>query len=254
MVPKLRAPIVLVHGLFGYGRVRVGGVTLANYFPGIVEALEAGGNRVYVPNLSPTGGVVCRAGQLKAFIQKHLANEPVHLVAHSMGGLDARYMISCLGMAKSVLTLTTLGTPHRGTTFADWGINRLERAIKPILDFVGLPTDGFYDVTTARCRLFNEQVRDAADVRYFSIAGRFDGGLAGAEFLIPHRIVLNREGANDGLVSVASATYGERLDIWDGDHLSLVNLSSPLGRFSRKWSDPSAKYGSLMARLAGEGY
>jgi triacylglycerol lipase len=198
--------------------------------------------------------VAVRARQLKAFIQRASPNEPVHLVAHSMGGLDARYMVSCLGMAKHVLTLTTLGTPHRGTSFADWGIMRLERIVKPVFDFLGVPTEAFYDLTTTRCRHFNEKVRDAAGVRYFSIAGRYDGSLANAEFLLPYHIVLKQEGPNDGLVSQASATYGERLDVWEGDHLSLVNLDSPLGRYRRTWRDPAAQYGSLIRRLADEGY
>ncbi len=192
--------------------------------------------------------------QLKAFIERESPHEPVHLVAHSMGGLDARYMISCLGMAERVLTLTTLGTPHRGSSFADWGITRLERIVKPVFHFLGVPTEAFYDLTTTRCRHFNDQVRDAPGVRYFSVAGRHDGSLASAEFLLPYRIILGSEGANDGMVSVASATYGERLDIWDGDHLSLVNLDSPLGRYRRTWRDPAARYGSLLRRLADAGF
>src|SRR5207253_5792539 len=52
VIPKLRSPIVLVHGLLGFGRYQVGGYTLANYFPGIAELLEAAGNRVLLPNLS----------------------------------------------------------------------------------------------------------------------------------------------------------------------------------------------------------
>ena len=192
MVPQLRAPIVLVHGLLGFGRIRVAGITLANYFPGIAECLEAAGNRVFVPCLSPTGSVVVRARQLKAFIERESPHEPVHLIAHSMGGLNAHYMVSCLGMAKQVLTLTTLGTPHRGTSFADWGIARLERVVKPVLDFLGVPTEAFYDLTTTRCRHFNDQVRDAAGVRYFSVAGRHNGSLASAEFLLPYHIVLQR--------------------------------------------------------------
>ena len=52
-----------------------------------------------------------------------------------MGGLDARYLISRLGMADRVLSLTTLGTPHRGTSFADWGVSRLQRYLRPLLEF-----------------------------------------------------------------------------------------------------------------------
>ena len=67
--PRLEAPIVLVHGLFGFDKIQVGSVTIANYFPGILEALQAAGNRVFIPSLSPTGPVVERAGQLLDFLR-----------------------------------------------------------------------------------------------------------------------------------------------------------------------------------------
>jgi triacylglycerol lipase len=254
MIPKLRAPIVMVHGLLGYGRIRVGGWTLSSYFPGILEGLEAAGNRVLVPALSPTRGVAHRARQLRDFIERESPGEPVHVVAHSMGGLDARYMVSCLDMGNRVLTLTTLGTPHRGTAFADWGLSRFERLVKPVCHFLGVPTQAFYDLTTARCRSFNLQVPDVPGVRYFSVAGQHDGHFLNAEFLLPYRIVLEKEGPNDGVVSVASANYGERMDIWEGDHFSLVNWLNPLARHRSFWRDPAARYGPMLSRLADEGY
>jgi triacylglycerol lipase len=254
MIPKLRAPIVLVHGLLGFDRIRVGGVTLARYFPGIVEGLHAAGNRVLVPGLSPTRGVADRALQLKEFLQRVSPGQPVHLLAHSMGGLDARYMVSCLGMGHAVLTLTTLGTPHRGTAFADWGINRLQRLLKPVFRFFGVPTQAFYDLTTSGCRAFNDKVHDVPGIRYFSVAGKHSGFSLNPEFMLPYRIVLAKEGPNDGVVSVHSASYGERLDVWDGDHFSLVNWLNPLARHRGFWRDPTARYGPLLGRLADEGY
>ena len=44
----------------------------------------------------------------------------VVIIAHSMGGLDARYMISRLGMDDRVTALVTITTPHRGSPYADW--------------------------------------------------------------------------------------------------------------------------------------
>jgi triacylglycerol lipase len=253
MIPKLRAPIVLVHGLFGFDRIRVGGLTV-NYFPGIQEGLKAAGNRVLIPCLSPTGGVDDRARQLKSFIQRESPGEPVHILAHSMGGLDSRYMVSRMGMDKKVLTLTTLGTPHRGTPFADWGVQRLERIVKPFFQFVGLPTQAFYDLTTAGCRAFNDLVPDAPGVRYFSVAGKIVGDYLNPEFLVPYHIVLAEEGPNDGVVSIDSASYGERTDVWEGDHLSLVNWLNPLAQNRSFWRKPAARYGPLLRRLADEGF
>src|SRR5436190_1033391 len=143
-VPKLRAPIVLVHGLLGYDQLRILGWTVKQYFPYIPELLTAAGNRVLVPRLSPTGGVASRARQLQEFLDREAPGEAVHLLGHSMGGLDCRYLTSRLGMAERVLTVTTIGTPHRGTIFADWGIERLERYLRPLFDLFGFPHQAFY--------------------------------------------------------------------------------------------------------------
>ena len=154
-------------------------------------------------------------------------NEAVHLIAHSMGGLDSRFAVSRLGMSDRVLSLTTIATPHRGSPFADWGIRRLERWAKPLLKFFALPDEAFYNLTTEACRRFNADVSDAPTVRYYSVAGRCSLAWLSPEWLLPHEVIRRAEGANDGLVSVASATWGERTDVWDGDHVSLVNWPNP---------------------------
>jgi triacylglycerol lipase len=253
-IPKLRSPIVLVHGIFGFDQVRLGCLTLVNYFPGIPELLRAAGNRVLIPRLSPTGGIAERAEQLKQFLDREMPAEPVHILGHSMGGLDARYMISRLDMGGRVLSLTTLGTPHRGTTFADWGIRRLERLVKPLLRMIGLPTQGFYDLTTERCQAFNAEVPDVPGVRYFSVAGRHDGHFLSPEWLLPYNIVLDKEGPNDGVVSLASASYGESVDVWEADHLNLVNWVGYLPRNRGPAGEPAARYGRLLCRLADAGF
>jgi triacylglycerol lipase len=254
IVPKLRSPIVLVHGLLGYDRVKLGGWTIASYFSKIPEFLAASGNRVLLAQLSPTGGVTERARQLKIFLDREAPDEPVHLLAHSMGGLDARYMISRLGMAARVLTLTTIGTPHRGTTFADWGMRRFNRLLKPFCERLAVPVQAFHDLTTARCRDFNEQVPDAPGVRYFSVAGRHEGGWLSPEWQLSHVVVLRAEGANDGVVSLVSASYGEDCVIWQGDHLSLVNWLNPVSLSRGLCQERSPGYAALVRRLADEGF
>jgi len=254
MIPKLRAPIALVHGLFGFDKIGVAGATLANYFPGIPDLLTEAGNRVLIPALTPTGGVSERAQQLKDFLREHSPAEPVHLIAHSMGGLDSRYMISMLDMAPMVLTLTTLGTPHRGTSFADWGIHRLARIVTPVLDLIGLPYQAFYDLTRAKCLSFNETVVDAPNVRYFSVAGQHDNSILHPEWFLSASIVSKYEGENDGIVSLESAKYGEAFDVWDGDHLALVNWRNPARYLRGAWNDPAPRYAAILRRLAELGY
>jgi triacylglycerol lipase len=192
--------------------------------------------------------------QLKRFIETEYGNEAIHLIGHSMGGLDSRYLISKLGMENRILTLTTVGTPHRGSPFADWGVKRFSRVLRPLLRYFHLPHQAFFDLMTESCQQFNEEVPDAPEVRYFSIAGKFDGNLLGPEWWLPAKIVREAEGENDGVVSVASASYGESCEVWEADHLNLVNWPNRRARRRGEWQDRAADYGRLVGRLCELGY
>jgi triacylglycerol lipase len=234
-----------VHGLLGFDRVKVGPLTLLRYFPGIEDALKAAGHRVAVPSLSKTRGVAHRAEELRRFIRERFPKDKIHVIAHSMGGLDARHMISRLGMHDRVLSLTTVGTPHRGSAFADWGIRRLGRSVKPFLNFWGVPTEAFDDLTTEACACFNERTPDAPDVRYYSVAGACPRELVPWVWWPATRLAPD-QGPNDGVVSVASATYGEGVEVWDADHMNLVNRPNPK---APHWKHRPSDYVRLVERL-----
>jgi triacylglycerol lipase len=253
-VARLKAPVVLVHGLFGFAGVQAGARTVLSYFREIPRLLEAAGNRVLTPALSPTAGVPVRAAQLKGFLDQAVGDEPVHVPAHSMGGLDTRWFISRLGGAGRVLSLTTIGTPHRGTPVADWVAANVAPAVKPVCDLLGVPTRAFFDLTTHRCRELNRQMPDAPGVRCFSVAGRFQTNLLQPEWEIPHRIVLRAEGAGDGVVSVASAAWGEATEVWPGDHISLVNWHSAAASVLGTVHDRRGDYARLIGRLRDLGF
>src|SRR3954463_15250142 len=112
-------PIVLHHGLLGFGDIGVGPVKI-KYFRGIDRALRERGHDVIVTRVHPTGSIELRARQLKEHVHRNLKllgkeGERVIIVGHSMGGLDSRYMIQELGMADQVAALLTITTPHRGS-------------------------------------------------------------------------------------------------------------------------------------------
>lgn len=253
-VPALRAPIVLVHGLCGFRAVKVGARVMKEYFRGIPKQLAAGGNRVFAAKVGPTDGVARRAADLKRYILDELPDEPVHLIGHSLGGLDARYMVSRLGMEDRVLSVTTVGTPHRGTAFADWGWQRLSRWAVPLLHGVGLSHEAFVDLRTDSCARFNDLVPDAPGVRYHSVAGVCEPPWLGAEWRFTHAIVNRAEGPNDGVVSVASAAWGESAEVWAGDHLNLVNWPNRRARRQGVWADRAPDYGRIVRRLAASGF
>jgi len=76
-------------------------------------------------------GVAAAAERLKHEVDQRLADldegarrKRVIIVAHSMGGLVARFWLGPLGGARYCATLVTLGTPHRGAPKAlDWLLN-----------------------------------------------------------------------------------------------------------------------------------
>ncbi len=250
MMPTLSRPIVFVHGLLGFDYLRLGRWRFACYWSNLPDAVRAAGNRVHVAKVAPLGGVAERATQLKAFLDEHCPDEPVHVVAHSMGGLDSRYMISRLGMGPRVRSLTTIATPHRGTPFADWGLRRLAPVFSIFLDMFGISRQAFEDLSVASCRRFNDEVLDAPDVRYFSVAGQFVSSWLTPAWQMSWHVINNEAGDNDGLVPVSSATYGQDTDHWQGDHVSLVNFPDLVAKATGRWRDRTTAYAGLLQRLA----
>ena len=115
-----RYPIVLAHGLTGTDRY----ANVLDYWYGIPRDLQSHGAAVYVANLSGfqsdlgPGG---RGEQLLAFVKQVLAAtgaQKVNLIGHSQGGLSARYVAAVA--PELVASVTTIGTPHHGSEFADF--------------------------------------------------------------------------------------------------------------------------------------
>jgi triacylglycerol lipase len=64
-----------------------------DYFRGVRARLEQKGHQVLPPSVPPVASCKARAKRLADAIQARFASNPVHLIAHSMGGLDCRMMI-----------------------------------------------------------------------------------------------------------------------------------------------------------------
>jgi triacylglycerol lipase len=79
-----------------------------------------------------------------------------------MGGLDARHMIVDQEMGERVASLTTVGTPHLGTILADQVIGHGGIFLMNLLRQV-INLDGFNDLTTGACELFNARAEDQSE-------------------------------------------------------------------------------------------
>jgi triacylglycerol lipase len=230
-----RHPIVLVHGYFGFEVLGVSRMK-REYFRGVRAALEALGYEVHVARVAPAAAVSLRAAQLARQIQG-IAAVRVNVIAHSMGGLDARYAIAKLGIADRVASLITVGTPHHGTPVADRSARFFGewRRLRRTLHALGANVDGLYDLTTARMEAFNHAVPDAAGVTYASVVGSVGAHRKDVHaFLAPgHAYLARLAGPNDGLVPAASQRWGRVLGVVDADHWAQIGWSQGFdaGRF-----------------------
>ena len=124
---KTRYPILLVHGL------GIKDTFFMKSWGKIDRILRDRGYTVYKSQIDGFGAVATNAVQLKEEVEAILAEtgaEKVNLIAHSKGGLDAKYMIRELSMANKVASLTTLCTPHRGSPIASFILRFPRFAVK----------------------------------------------------------------------------------------------------------------------------
>jgi triacylglycerol lipase len=241
--------IILVHGILGLGKIGS-----LSYFNGIEEHLQSRfGARILTVKLDPAQSIKERAEQLRAQILTGLKArfgessgldpaEATHIIAHSMGGLDSRYLLSPKNernLAPLITSLTTIGTPHRGSPLADFffqffdGANQaavLKNKIRKTLEFFEISTARLHDLTTPVLHMFDRDYYDHSDVRYFWTAGiGRSGSLKTANPLAPAYEFIHLQGkaknerCNDGAVTLASAMHGEAIGKpWLGDHFDLV--------------------------------
>jgi triacylglycerol lipase len=216
-----RHPLVFCHGMLAMTMLRMQIPADSNYFCHLRSFLSDRGIDALFPNVAPTGGVLERAEQLRDQIQRW-TDEPVNIIAHSMGGLDARCLISRLGLAHRVRSLTTISTPHRGSTLAEWfHVNFHQRLpLLLTLEALGMNIAGFGDCRPARCHEFNDRTPDVPEVRYFSYTAAVTPPRMTPFLRRAWGIITPQEGPNDGIVSVRSARWGEELGTIAVDHFA----------------------------------
>ncbi|RMF67071.1 MAG: alpha/beta fold hydrolase [Alphaproteobacteria bacterium] len=215
-----RQTVVLIHGLFGFSRI-----LWLEYFRGIRKLYASMGLRVLSPRLPWAGSIETRSRVLA----RALADEkrPLHLVAHSMGGLDARHYITHGGGHARVASLTTIATPHRGSAAADHVCDHL----LPMVVFPGVRT-----LTRKRIAEFNRNTPDHEAVHYFSYAA--SRPIEEQPWITRHygRLIEAAEGANDSQVSLVSARWGRHVQDLHADHFELIGRNFWFNPFRKRQS------------------
>ena len=216
---RTRYPLLMVHGVFFRD------FKYFNYWGRVPKELEKNGAVIYYGNHQSAASVVDSGVELAARIRQIVEETgcgKVNIIAHSKGGLDCRYAISCLGVEELVASLTTINTPHRGCVFADYLLNVMPVALKEKVadaynvalkklgdekpDFIAAVSD----LTASACTAFNEKVLNMDSVYYQSVGSKLNRASDGRFPLnFSHQLVKYFDGPNDGLVAESSFPWGE---------------------------------------------
>ncbi|MDF2887488.1 MAG: triacylglycerol lipase [Lacrimispora sp.] len=221
---RTKYPILMVHGIFFRDWKSF------NYWGRVPDELIRHGANIFYSNHQSSASVEQCGEEIKACILeivKKTGCEKVNIIAHSKGGLDSRYAVSCLGMDQYVASITTINTPHSGCHYV---CRILDRISPGFANFIGkryeslftlLGDDspdflsGLRDLTDRECARLNKLMKDTPGVICQSTGSQMRS-LGSAMFPLNLGYMIIRllgEGSNDGLVSTNSMVWGNDLGI-----------------------------------------
>lgn len=216
-------PILLVHG------VCFRDVPLVDYWGRIPSELERNGAKCYHGNHDSAAAVKDSAKEIASrikYITDDLGFGKVNIIAHSKGGLDCRYAVAKCGVADRVASLITVNTPHRGCKYADYLLTKISegvqtkvasiynKAMKKLGDADPDFLSAMNCLTESECCLLDKELSEEEKVFgmiRISIGSHLNSA-KDAKFPLrfTHDFVKRFVGANDGLVSVDSFSWGDR--------------------------------------------
>src|SRR6185436_18555071 len=204
---ELIRDIVLAHGIARFSilsEILINTGTIPDsdnlhYFKGIASHLRANGFNVHTTNVDFAGSINDCSRELADQIKS--INQKVHIIGHSQGGLNSRHAIVDHGIADNVAMLTTIDTPHLGTSFADQALTPLGRLFIEVFGSL-IDIDGFKELTIAQCKAFNDRAADA-EARNAVIYRTYSAAEERARIFFPlkpsWKIIRDHEGGeNDG--------------------------------------------------------
>ena len=209
-----------------------------DYFRGVSAAFPD----AIFPAVSPIASIAQRASTLADAIQTAFPSGPIHVVAHSLGGLDTRFVLARnlrgLGAPGRIVALSTISTPHRGSPIADLLVGPEPgghdfrtlnyRVIRALAADIGLDADALAELSSGFAAAFNRDCPDVAHVLYRSYAGGAQESIAlkAAHLYCEFVGATADDRINDGLVPLASARWGTFVDpVWPTDHIGEVGHS-----------------------------
>ncbi len=257
-------PLLMVHGI-GFKDFRY-----FNYWGRIPRELIRNGATVYYGNQEACGTVINNAEEIKEKILEIMDKtgcEKVNIIAHSKGGLDSRYAASKLGMDKYIASITTIGTPHRGSYLSDEAEKHIsDKFYRKVANFfdkrfksIGDKNPDFYTAchqfASSYAIEFNKEVPDSPDVYYQSYSSVMKN-MFSFDILAISYLIIKKYGRNDGLVTVDSAKWGNFKGIFESKYTRGISHGDTidLKREDFKGFDPREKYVQIVSELKEMGF
>jgi triacylglycerol lipase len=237
---NLTYPVLLVHGA-GFRDKMFG---IINYWGRIPKYLENHGVTIFYGGTDSWGTIEKNAEKLKekiVWIKNECKFEKIHIIAHSRGGLEARYAINELQMDEFVVSLTTISTPHKGTKIMNFGFLIPAFIYKFIAVFVNIwnkilgdKDPDFYtsslELSEKYCTEFNKKYPNKEHIYYQSYASKLKYFFSDILFILLYPLLLITDGDSDGLCPVESAKWGDfkgtitTKGIWGISHCGIVDF------------------------------
>lgn len=231
-------PVILVSGLGFQDQNK-----LLHYWGNIPDYLKTHGCTVYTAQQDAFNSITDNAIKLKFRILDILEttkSDKINIIGHSKGGLEGRYLISRLGMAEQVSSLTTLGSPHHGTYLADIILGNAPLPKVATARLVNLYATIIGDkrpdslraavqITKDGMKQFNDEVPDISTVYYQSYAGHVNKDYPTMVWKTMATIIKDYEGKNDGMVGIESAKWGNFRGIIQSETTATVSHGDMVG-------------------------
>lgn len=237
-IVKVAYPIFLCHG---YGAL--GSVIKSGPMHEPCMKIRSFGVVAIAPNIVPYARIETRAENwvrlIRRFCNDH-SYDKVNVIAHSMGGLDMRHALSKMDIGDCVESLTTIATPHYGSSLADLVLKAPELItgkLSEVFDWFGdsmypnIKSDALGSLEqltrTYAKEVFNPGHPDIEGVDYYSYSAAVGKGTEHSinpVLKFQNHQIYDREGINDAFVSVESAKWGKHIKTMPLSHLAQMHL------------------------------
>ncbi len=259
MTADTKYPILMLHGM-GFRDTK-----LICYWGRIPKVLRQNGACVYYGNQDSNGTIQSNEEQIRISLDNILSEtgaEKVNIIAHSKGGLDARYLISSMGYGDKIATLTTMSTPHNGSFTIDKLMslpNWLVRSGCAVADvwfrILGdkhpSTYSAIFQLRTDSAKIFNRNTPDDPQVFYQSYGFVMKNAFSDLLICIPWLIVHGIDGENDGLFSPRGVRWTNFRGVYTGtgrrgishcDEVDMRRRRCPLICHQNKYDDITSFY------------